>query len=58
LNGELHIPCEDVGEAECTRYVVFAGEFLLEVGGVDAQEFARLKDLVERFEKNHAFRAA
>jgi hypothetical protein len=47
-----------VGEAECTRYVVFAGEFLRESGGVDAHEFARLKDLVEQFEKNHCFSAA
>jgi hypothetical protein len=47
-----------VNEAECTRYVVFAGEFLLELGGVDAQEFARLKDPVEQFEKNHCFSAA
>lgn len=53
LNGKLHIPCEAVGEAESTRYVLLAGEFLLEVGGVDAQEFARLKDVVEAFEKNH-----
>jgi hypothetical protein len=47
-----------VGEAECTPYAVFAGELLLELGGVDAQEFARPKDLAEQFEKNHRFSAA
>lgn len=55
LNGTLHIPCEAVGVSESTRYVILAGECLLEVAGVDAQEFVRIKDVVEAFEKSHGY---
>lgn len=58
LNGDLHIPCDAVKEVESTRYVVLAGECLLDVGGVDADEFTRIREMVEAFECRHGFAPA